>query len=86
MPLATPHHGAATPLHASQMRWLFVGEALCYEKLDASPCVHSVIPHAGSPFPCFPCDPWTPKSPSNQWCKITIAFLRLKKAYFENGS
>ena len=22
---------------------------LCYEKRDASPCVHSVIPHAGSP-------------------------------------
>ena len=49
----TRHRGAATPLHASQMRWLFVGEALCYEKLDASPCVHSVIPHAGSPFPFF---------------------------------
>ena len=27
MPLATRHRGAATPLHASQMRWLFVGEA-----------------------------------------------------------
>ena len=26
-PLVTRHRGAATPLHASQMRWLFVGEA-----------------------------------------------------------
>ena len=26
---------------------------LCYEKINASPCVHSVIPHAGSTFPCF---------------------------------
>ncbi len=32
MPLATFHRGAATPLHASQMRWLFVGEALVLRK------------------------------------------------------
>ncbi len=25
------------------MRWLFVGEALCYEKRNVSPCVYSVI-------------------------------------------
>ena len=58
---------------------------LCYEKRDASPCVPSVLPHAGSPFPCFPYDPWTPKSPSNHKYETTIAFFRLKKAYLENA-
>ena len=63
---------------------------LCYEKINASPCVHSVIPHAGSLFWCFSCFLWLKsnvklkkayiqKEKGLYWNWI-IAFLILKKA------
>ena len=63
----------------------FRGRSPCVTKRSTHLLVFIVLFSTRSPFPCFPCDPWTPKSPSNQRCKITLAFLRLKKAYFEKA-